>query len=106
MKAHLIHTHLLVPRSRASAKVKVKYQVMFLKRWVCFRGISVSQTHLVRGIPSVFMSVCISLFKIFSNFVLQTPPIVLLLLYLDFVDTFTCIEVVQDAVFNHLHFMV
>ena len=30
MKAHL-NTYLLVPRS--SAKVKVKYQVMFLKRW-------------------------------------------------------------------------
>ena len=26
MKAHLIDTHLLVPRSRLSAKVKVKYQ--------------------------------------------------------------------------------
>ena len=26
MKAHLIDTHLLVPRTRSSAKVKVKYQ--------------------------------------------------------------------------------
>ena len=26
MKAHLIDTHLLVPRSRSSAKIKVKYQ--------------------------------------------------------------------------------
>ena len=26
MKAHLINTHVLVPRSRSSAKVKVKYQ--------------------------------------------------------------------------------
>ena len=26
MKAHLIDTHLLVPQSRSSAKVKVKYQ--------------------------------------------------------------------------------
>ena len=26
MKAYLIDTHLLVPRSRSSAKVKVKYQ--------------------------------------------------------------------------------
>ena len=26
MKAHLIDTHLLVPRSRSSAEVKVKYQ--------------------------------------------------------------------------------
>ena len=26
MKAHLIDTHFLVPRSRSSAKVKVKYQ--------------------------------------------------------------------------------
>ena len=26
MKAHLIDTHLLVPRSKSSAKVKVKYQ--------------------------------------------------------------------------------
>ena len=44
MKAHLTNTYLLVPRS--SAKVKVKYQVMFLKDG-SFRGNSVSQTHLV-----------------------------------------------------------
>ena len=42
MKAHLIYTHLLVPRSRSSAKVKVKYQGHVSG---CFRGISVSQTH-------------------------------------------------------------
>ena len=45
MKAHLIDTH-LVPRSRSSAKVKVKYQGHVSQKWV-FRGISVSQTHLV-----------------------------------------------------------
>ena len=40
MKAHLIDTH-LVPRSRSSAKVKIKYQ-----GHVSQKGISVSQTHL------------------------------------------------------------
>ena len=35
MKAHLIDTHLLVPRSRSSAKVKVEYQGhVFLKMGV------------------------------------------------------------------------
>ena len=50
MKAHLISTHLLVPRSRSrsSAKVKVEYQgyTHFSKNG-SFGGISVSQTHLV-----------------------------------------------------------
>ena len=46
MKAYLIIKHLLVPRSRSSAKVKVKLKVTFLKKWP-FRGICVSQTHLV-----------------------------------------------------------
>ena len=32
MKAHLINTHLLVPRSRSSAKVKVKYQDHFTQK--------------------------------------------------------------------------
>ena len=43
MKAHLINTHLLVPRSRPSAKVKVKYQGhVFVSG-----AFSVSQTHFV-----------------------------------------------------------
>ena len=46
MKAHLINMHLLVSRSRSSARVKVKYQLHFSKNGR-FRGISVSQTHLV-----------------------------------------------------------
>ena len=45
MKAHLIDTHLLVPRPRSSAKVKVKYQGHVSQR--CFGGIRISQTHLV-----------------------------------------------------------
>ena len=32
MKAHLIDTHLLVPRSRSSAKIKVKYQGHFSQK--------------------------------------------------------------------------
>ena len=48
MKAHLIDTHLLVPRSRSPAKVKVKYQGHICKKKNgCFGGISVSQTHFV-----------------------------------------------------------
>ena len=45
MKAHLIDTH-LVPRSRSSAKVKVKYQGHVSQKMGVLGGISVSQTHL------------------------------------------------------------
>ena len=37
MKTYLINMHLLVPRSRSSAKAKVKYKVTFLKKRP-FRG--------------------------------------------------------------------
>ena len=47
MKAHLIDTHLLVLRSRSSAKVKVKYQGHVSQKMGVSGGISVSQTHLV-----------------------------------------------------------
>ena len=43
MKAHLIDTHLLVLRSRASAKVKVKYQGHVSQKMGVSGGISVSQ---------------------------------------------------------------
>ena len=47
MKAHLINTYLLVPGSRLSAKVKVKYQGHVSQKIGVLGGISVSQTHLV-----------------------------------------------------------
>ena len=47
MKAHLIETHLPVPRSRSSAKIKVKYQGHVSQNMSVSGGISVSQTHLV-----------------------------------------------------------
>ena len=59
MKAYLIDMHPQVPRSRSSAKAKVKYKgyiskkngrfggIRFLKKNGHFRGIRVSQTHLV-----------------------------------------------------------
>ena len=51
MKANLINTHLLVPRTRSSAKVKVEYQGhnsgLLKKKNGGFGGISVSQTHVV-----------------------------------------------------------
>ena len=49
MKAHLIDTHLVVPRSRLSAKVKVRYQGHVSQKMGGGGGgaISVSQTHLV-----------------------------------------------------------
>ena len=47
MKAHLIDAHLLVPRSRSSAKVKVAISGSCFSKDGCFGGISVSQTHLV-----------------------------------------------------------
>ena len=51
MKAHLINTHLLIPRSRSSAKVKVKYQGHDSKKMGVSGGISVSQTHIVFLMP-------------------------------------------------------
>ena len=47
MKAHLINMHLLVPRSKSSAKVKVEYQCYISRKNCRFGGITVSQTHLV-----------------------------------------------------------
>ena len=48
MKAHLINTH-PVPRSRWSAKVKVKHQGHVSQKMDVSGGISFSQTHLVIG---------------------------------------------------------
>ena len=47
MKAYLINMHLLVPRSRSSAKVKVKYKGYISQKNGHFGGIRVSQTVLV-----------------------------------------------------------
>ena len=47
MKAYLINMFLLVPRSRSSAKVKVKYKGYISRKNGRFGGIHVSQTHLV-----------------------------------------------------------
>ena len=47
MNAHLIDTHLLVPRSRSSAKVKGQISGSCFSKDGCFGSISVSQTHLV-----------------------------------------------------------
>ena len=46
MKAHLINTHLLVPRSRSSARSRSNIGVMFLKRWV-FRRALVFHKHIL-----------------------------------------------------------
>ena len=47
MKAYLINMYLLAPRSRSSAKVKVKYKGYVSQKNGGFGGIRVSQTHLV-----------------------------------------------------------
>ena len=47
MKSHLINRHLLIPRSKSSAKVKVKYKGYISQKNGRFGGIRVSQTHLV-----------------------------------------------------------
>ena len=47
MKAHLIDTHLLVPRSRSSAKVNVKYQGHISQKMGVSGALCVSLTHLV-----------------------------------------------------------
>ena len=46
MKAHLIDTHLLVPRSRSSAKVKVKYQGHIFKK-MAISGALVFHKHIL-----------------------------------------------------------
>ena len=48
MKAYLINMHLLAPRSRSSAKVKVRYKGYISQKMVVSGGIRVSQTHLVQ----------------------------------------------------------
>ena len=47
MRAYTINVHLLVPRSRSSAKVKVKYKGYNSQKMAVFGDIRVSQTHLV-----------------------------------------------------------
>ena len=59
MRAPLINTHLLLPRSRSSEKIKVT----FLIKNVGFGGSSVSQTQLVLLSANVFNLKC---FKIMS----------------------------------------
>ena len=74
MKARLMNTHLVVPRLRSFAKVKIKKEVTLSKIGFFLRGSSVSQTRLV--IPSqnecfvgvipesACLSVCPSVYKI------------------------------------------
>ena len=52
MKAYLINMHLLVPRSRSYAKVKVKYKGYISQKMAVLGGIRVSQSHLVINIVS------------------------------------------------------
>ena len=52
MKAHLIDAHLLVPRSRSSAKVKVKYQDHVSQKSGCgVRGREVEQRPCNHEVP-------------------------------------------------------
>ena len=53
-RAFIFHIHIsygntlsLVPKSRSSVKVKVKYQGQFKKKTSHYEGICVSQTHIV-----------------------------------------------------------
>ena len=47
MKAHCIDTYLLLPWSRSSAKVKVKYKVTFLKKKMAISGAVVFHKHIL-----------------------------------------------------------
>ena len=53
MKAHLMDTHLLVPRSRSSAKVKVKYQDHVSQK-MGVSGALVFHKHILFLFPTVF----------------------------------------------------
>ena len=46
MKAHLIDTHLLVPRSRSSTKVEVKYKG-YISQKMAFSGAFVFHKHIL-----------------------------------------------------------
>ena len=56
MKAHLIDTHLLVPRSRSSAKVKVKYHCHVSQK-MGVSGALVFHKHILFN--NVFYAICI-----------------------------------------------
>ena len=69
MKAHLIDTHLLVPRSRSSAKVKVKYQGHVSQKWVfrahlcftntsCFTMFSSLPKTILQILSHIFFVIC------------------------------------------------
>ena len=63
MKAYLINRHLLVPRSRSPAKVKVKYKGYISqkkKKNGRFGGIRVSLTHLVFLVSVVAVAVAVA----------------------------------------------
>ena len=55
MKAHLIDTHLLVPRSRSSAKVCVKYQGHVSQKMGVL-GALVFHKHILFGVKFIFPS--------------------------------------------------
>ena len=60
MKAHLIDTHLLIPGSRSSAKVKVKYQGhVFQKMGVS--GALVIHKHILFGGEGFYFIFCIKI---------------------------------------------
>ena len=46
MKAYLINMHLLVPKSRSSAKVKVKYEV-YISQKIAFSGAFMFHKHIL-----------------------------------------------------------
>ena len=56
MNAHLIDTHLVVPRSRSSAKVKVKYQGHVSQKMGVSGALVFHKQHLVSYIIYIMMS--------------------------------------------------
>ena len=67
MKAHLIDTHVLVLRSRSSAKVKVKYQGHVSQKMGILGGISVSQTNFALFPVHFGLKVCSAIFRCLHN---------------------------------------
>ena len=62
MKAHLIDTHLLVPRSRSSAKVKVRYQGHVSQKMGVSRAL-VFHKHILSPLLSMFSNFPKTCFK-------------------------------------------
>ena len=103
MKAHLIDTHLLVPRSRSSAKVKVKYQDHVSQK-MGVSGTLVFHKHILfplafSPLPTSFLNSSLKDFKT-QNSVIKHAVIYLLMIFLKLAKYF-CAETKEESEYFH-----